>query len=620
MGINVFLWIGFLLFVSIVLTACGGSAATVAPATAATLSMSFTPTKTFRFAWTGVSDATSYKLKEAVTTDSGYVLINEVASNGFDHLDGTGTNRFDHVVPLYGRLNAKYILQSCNSIGCTDSPEVFTSTKVAQMVDSIGYFKASNTGTLDNFGFSVALSSDGNTLAVGAMGESSNATGINGDQTDNSLAGAGAAYVFTRTGTAWSQQAYLKASNTGASDRFGFELSLSSDGNTLAVGADGEDSNATGINGNQTDNSLAIAGAAYVFTRTGTTWSQQAYLKASNTGTNDYFGLKLSLSSDGNTLAVAASHEDSYATGINGDQTDNSLASAGAAYVFTRIGTTWSQQAYIKASNTGANDWFGAKLSLSSDGSILAVGAAGEDSAATGINGDQTDNSRQNTGAVYVFTRAGTTWSQLAYLKASNTNPFDRFGFGLNLNSDGNTLAVGALGEDSNATGINGDQTDNSSTNSGATYIFTRTGATWSQQAYLKASNTDSNDYFGARLTFSSDGNTIAISAYGESSKTTGINGNQTDNSLALSGDNGTGAVYLFTRTGTTWSQQAYLKASNTGGNDNFGIAPVLSADGNTLAIGAWHEASNATGINGDQTDNSLAPSGNNGTGAVYLF
>ena len=618
MGIDVFLRIGFTLFVSIVLTACGGTT-TTAPATAATLSMSFTPTKTFRFAWTGVSDATSYKLKEAVTTDSGYVLINEVASNGFDHLDGTGTNRFDHVVPLYGRLNAKYILQSCNSIGCTDSPEVFTSTKVAQMVDSIGYFKASNTGTLDNFGFSVALSSDGNTLAVGAMGESSNATGINGDQTDNSLAGAGAAYVFTRTGTTWSQQAYLKASNTGVGDRFGFELSLSSDGNTLAVGAPDEKSNATGINGNQTDNSLAIAGATYVFTRTGATWSQQAYLKASNTSANDYFGLKLSLSSDGNTLAVAASHEDSNATGINGDQTDNSLAGAGAAYVFTRSGTTWSQQAYVKASNTGANDYFGAKLSLSSDGNILAIGANGEDSSATGINGNQTNNTAYSSGAAYVFTRTGTTWSQQAYLKASNTDPNDRFGFGLNLNSDGSTLAVGASSESSNAIGINGDQTDNSSTKSGATYIFTRTGATWTQQAYLKASNTDSNDYFGLRLTFSSDGNTIAVSAL-ESSNATGINGNQTDNSLAPSGYAGTGAVYLFTRTGTTWSQQAYLKASNTGGNDNFGIAPVLSADGNTLAIGAWHEASNATGINGDQTDNSLAPSGDNGTGAVYLF
>jgi hypothetical protein len=539
-----------ILCLSIVLAACGGGTTTTAPATAATLSMSFTPTKTFRFAWTGVSDATSYKLKEAVTTGSGYVLINEVASNGFDHLDGTGTHQFDHVVPLYGRLNAKYILESCNVIGCTDSAEVFTSTKVAQMVDSIGYFKASNTGTLDNFGFSVALSSDGNTLAVGAFGESSNATGINGDQTDNSLTNSGAAYIFTKTGTTWSQQAYLKASNTGTNDQFGFELSLSSDGNTLAVGAQSESSNAAGINGDQTDNSLTNSGAAYVFTRTGTTWSQQAYLKASNTDPNDYFGRKLSLSSDGNTLAVGAFGESSNATGINGDQTDNSLTNSGAAYVFTRTGTTWTQQAYVKASNADSND---------------------------------------------------------------------RFGLGLTLNSDGNTLAVGASSEGSNATGINGDQTNNTAYRSGAAYVFTRTGTTWTQQAYVKASNTDSYDYFGLRLTFSSDGNTIAISAL-ESSNATGINGDQTDNSLAPSGGNGTGAVYLFTRNGTTWSQQAYLKASNTGGNDNFGFAPVLSSDGNTLAIGAWHEASNATGINGDQTDNSLPPSDENGTGAVYLY
>jgi hypothetical protein len=609
-----------ILCLSIVLAACGGGTTTTAPATAATLSMSFTPTKTFRFAWTGVSDATSYKLKEAVTTGSGYVLINEVASNGFDHLDGTGTHQFDHVVPLYGRLNAKYILESCNVIGCTDSAEVFTSTKVAQMVDSIGYFKASNTGTLDNFGFSVALSSDGNTLAVGAFGESSNATGINGDQTDNSLTNSGAAYIFTKTGTTWSQQAYLKASNTGTNDQFGFELSLSSDGNTLAVGAQSESSNAAGINGDQTDNSLTNSGAAYVFTRTGTTWTQQAYVKASNTDPNDHFGRKLSLSSDGNTLAVGANMESSNATGINGDQTDNSLTNSGAAYVFTRTGTTWTQQAYLKASNTGGNDYFGAKLSLSSDGKILAIGANGEDSSATGINGDQTNNTAYGSGAAYVFTRTGTTWSQQAYLKASNTDPNDRFGFGLNLNSDGNTLAVGANGEGSNAIGINGDQTDNSLTKSGAAYVFTRTGTTWTQQAYVKASNTDSYDSFGSRLTFSSDGSTMAISAYGESSNATGINGDQTDNSLAPSGGNGTGAVYLFTRNGTTWSQQAYLKASNTGTNDNFGIAPVLSSDGNTLAIGAWHEASNATGINGDQTDNSLPPSDENGTGAVYLY
>ncbi len=189
---------------------------------------------------------------------------------------------------------------------------------------------------------------------MGAHSEASAATGINGDQTSNAAAGSGAVYVFTRTGTTWSQQAYVKASNTGANDLFGCSVALSADGSTLAVGAYGEDSAATGINGDQTSNAAADSGAVYVFTRTGTTWSQQAYVKASNTGAGDYFGISVALSADGSTLAVGALHEDSAATGINGDQTSNAAASSGAVYVFTRTGTTWSQQAYVKASNTGA--------------------------------------------------------------------------------------------------------------------------------------------------------------------------------------------------------------------------------------------------------------------------
>ncbi len=136
----------------------------------------------------------------------------------------------------------------------------------------------------DLFGSSVALSADGSTLAVGAPDEASAATGIGGNQADNSAPGAGAVYVFTRSGTAWSQQAYVKASNTDADDRFGDSVALSADGSTLAVGAVVEASAATGIGGNQADNSAQDAGAVYVFTRSGTTWSQQAYVKASNTG------------------------------------------------------------------------------------------------------------------------------------------------------------------------------------------------------------------------------------------------------------------------------------------------------------------------------------------------
>src|SRR5258708_31656114 len=124
-------------------------------------------------------------------------------------------------------------------------------------------------------------------MAVGTTAEDSAAKGISGNQADHFALNAGAVYVFNRSGGNWVQQAYVKASNAKASDQFGASLALSGDGNTLAVGATGESSSATGINGNQADTSMAGSGAVYVFTRTGTAWSQQAYVKASNTGGAD---------------------------------------------------------------------------------------------------------------------------------------------------------------------------------------------------------------------------------------------------------------------------------------------------------------------------------------------
>ena len=337
--------------------------------------------------------------------------------------------------------------------------------------DPIEYIKASNTGTFDGFGSSVALSADGNTLAVGATGEDSNATGINGNQADDSAEASGAVFVFSRSGGAWSQQAYIKASNPGTFDGFGSSVALSADGTTLAVGATGEESSATGINGNQADNSGWLAGAAYVFTRSGATWSQQAYIKASNSGVNDFFGSSVALSADGTTLAVGATGEDSNATGINGNQADSAWVS-GAVYVFTRDGGTWPQQVYIKASNPGMFDDFGSSVALSADGNTLAVGATMEASGATGINGNQADNSAEGSGAVYVFTRDGGTWSQQAYIKASNSGKYDTFGFAVTISADGATLAVGAYVEDSGATGVSGNQADNSATDSGAVYVY----------------------------------------------------------------------------------------------------------------------------------------------------
>ncbi|MFN0010963.1 MAG: FG-GAP repeat protein [Phycisphaerales bacterium] len=460
------------------------------------------------------------------------------------------------------------------------------------------YLKASNTGAGDEFGHCVAVSGD--TVVVGAYLENSSATGVDGNQADNNKPDSGAAYVFVRTGTTWTQQAYLKASNTGTSDVFGYSVAIS--GDTVVVGAESEDSNATGINGNQADNSASSAGAAYVFVRTGTTWTQQAYLKASNTGTNDFFGVSVAISGD--TVVVGAPGEASSATGVNGNQVNNSFINAGAAYVFVRSGITWSQQAYLKASNADVSDSFGSSVAISGD--TVVAGAHNEGSSATGVNGDEADNSAVQSGAAYVFVRSGTTWTHQTYLKASNTDASDRFGISVAIS--GATVVAGARYEDSSTTGVNGNQADNSASDSGAAYVFVSSAGIWAQQAYLKASNTGTGDFFGYSVAISGD--TVVVGARGEDSSATGVNGNQADNSASASG-----AAYAFVRptSGTTWSQQAYLKASNTGATDLFGISVANSGD--TILVGATGEDSNATGVNGNQADNSAGTSG-----AAYLF
>jgi hypothetical protein len=456
------------------------------------------------------------------------------------------------------------------------------------------YVKASNTDAFDNFGSRIAISADAMTLAASAVQEASAATGVNGNQADNSMASAGAVYVFSRNGTTVVQQAYVKASNPNMYDAFGSSLALSGDGSTIAVGATGESSAATGINGNQSDNTATSSGAVYVFTRVGATWMQQAYVKASNTETNDTFGDAVALSADGNTLAVGATGEDSAATGIDGNQADNSASARGAVYVFARNGTTWTQQAYVKQSNaTTGGDGFGKAVALSIDGNTLAVGAPAEG----------------GSGAAYVYTRSGTTWTAQAYAKASNADSGDGYGTALALSGDGSTLAVGALWEGSAATGIGGNQSDNSTRFAGAAYLIERAGSTWTQQLYIKASNAQTNDFFGCYVAMSSDGNWLAVGAQGESSSATGIGGNQADNSI-----NSSGAVYVFARRDTGWTQDAYVKATNTGPMDDFGEV-ALSPNADVLVVSAPYEDSGATGIDGNQADDSAKDAG-----AMYLY
>src|SRR2546428_3104365 len=319
----------------------------------------------------------------------------------------------------------------------------------------------------------------------------------------------------SKTTSTWRQMAYVKASNPREGAQFGFSIALSGDGNTLAVGSQMEESAATGINGNQDDHSAFGAGAVYVYVRRGNGWSQQAYIKASNTGQDDQFGFNVALSADGNTLAVSAPYEDSAATGINGDQADNSMLNSGAVYIFARTGSTWSQQAYVKASNTGEadeGDQFGYSIGLTGDGNNLVVGAIGEDSAATGVNGNQKDNSAQGSGAAYVFSRSGSTWSQQAYLQAANSGSNFLFGYSVAFSGDGSTIVVGSFDEGGSSREINGPY-DRRAGGTGAAYIFTRSGASWSQQAYLKAKEGDRQDSNGCWVAISDDGNTVAAGA-----------------------------------------------------------------------------------------------------------
>lgn len=324
------------------------------------------------------------------------------------------------------------------------------------------YLKASNSGSGDRFGRAVAISGD--RIVIGAHGESSDATGVDGDQGDGAnFIQAGAAYLFHRAGGQWSQEAYLKASNTDSGDLFGYSVAIS--GETVVVSAPLESSGATRIDGNSADNSEPRAGAAYVFTKGPSGWFQEAYVKASNSSSNDQFGITTTLS--GNRFVVGAPLEDSIAVGVGGDQQNDNATDSGAAYVFEREGGVWSLEAYLKPLHTDPHDHFGV-VSLSGD--TLLIGASGEDSSAVGLNGDASDNQLLDSGAGYVFLREEGAWHQELYVKADQTSAFDLFGSAVVV--AGSTALFGALLEDSDSTGVNGDASNDAATDSGATYVL----------------------------------------------------------------------------------------------------------------------------------------------------
>lgn len=329
---------------------------------------------------------------------------------------------------------------------------------------------------------------------------------------------------FTVAGENWPSIEYgkLLASDGAAGDMFGFSCALNAAGDLALIGAVFDDDKA------------ADAGSVYVFTRSGTTWTQQQKLTASDGTAGDQFGVSCALNATGDLALIGAIAED-----------DKGMDS-GSVYVFTRSGTVWTQQQKILASDGATGEWFGSSCALNAAGDLALISAHGSNIREVGA------------GAMYCFTRAGTIWTQVTKIYASDAAAGDGFGVSCALNAAGDLALIGAH------------QDDDSGSNSGSVYVFTRTGSVWTQQQKLKASDGTVDDIFGTGCALNAAGDLALIGARLDDDK-----------------GNNSGSVYVFTRSGTVWTQQQKLLASDGVTSDQFGQSCALNAVGDLALIGA---------------------------------
>ncbi|MCO4768996.1 MAG: helix-hairpin-helix domain-containing protein [Deltaproteobacteria bacterium] len=449
---------------------------------------------------------------------------------------------------------------------------------------------ADNNGWNDNMGDAIAI--DGDVMVVGAAYEDGCT-----DAGDNDCYSAGAAYVFAKDGSgAWQQEGVLKPMDASGNgnfvaqnyDWFGQTVAIS--GDTIVVGVEWEDGCDPLINDGSADGCYS-SGAAYVYSRSivdgNVSWNQEAYLKPAQLRNYDYFGSDVAI--DGDTIVIGAEGDDSCNGGVDAapalDADATFCNSSGAAYVFERDSQgVWSQDAYLKGSNPDSYDDFG---TVAISGSLIAVGADGDDSYGTGTTADPTTNNCTNSGAVTLFVRIGEgdiSWAQEAYLKADNAWIGDGFGDSVDIDLD--TLAVGAPFEDgceADSSVLSGDNCSSS----GAVYTYLRTeepgnGISWTEEGYLKASNTANFSGFGTEVAIYED--SVLASQYSEDGCGQGI-----DSAMGNANCWNSGSAQIFRRDGfgsqVDWSTEAYVKASDSTEDLYFGESIDIS--GGTAVIGA---------------------------------
>ena len=318
--------------------------------------------------------------------------------------DAESQAKFGRSVSISNNGTIAIVGSSNEDTSGTDAGAAYIYTRSGTSWTQQSKLQASDKASYDYFGYSVSIDSDGDTAIVGAYGE------------DTGGAHSGSAYIFTRSGSTWTQQAKIQASDAQADDYFGISVSISGDGNTAIVSARNEDTTASN------------AGSAYIYTRSGSTWSQQAKIQASDAQANDNFGYSVDISNDGDTVIVGAYREDTGGT------------DAGSAYIYTRSGSTWSQQAKIQASFGGSEDRFGYSVSIDSDGDTAIVSAIYEDTGGA------------SAGSAYIFTRSGTSWGQQAQIQPTNVSSSDQFGRSVSISGDGNTVIGSSPIEDTGFT------------------------------------------------------------------------------------------------------------------------------------------------------------------------
>ncbi|MEL6712266.1 MAG: FG-GAP repeat protein, partial [Planctomycetota bacterium] len=435
----------------------------------------------------------------------------------------------------------------------------------------------------DEFG-AYAAGGDGR-IVVAARNEDGGLGGEGADPLDGGADASGAAYVFRRGPDGWRQVHYLKAFNAGQDDQFGVQVAL--DGGTAVIGARLEDAPAGSAE--PFANTVFNAGAAYVFELDALAEVDQlAYLKASEIDADDRYGRQVAI--DGDTLVVAATFDDSGTS----DPADGSVPDSGAVYVYRRLGTSWTLEAFLKGPSPDAFDFFGWDVAI--DGDLIVVGAPTFD-AASGAPPE--DDSSPQEGAGFVYRRASGTWALEAVLQPAFGDTLDNVGWSVAV--DGDRIALGALGSDFSTGGPPG---NDALPNSGAVYVFEHAGGVWTQTAEIAPGGASELDWFGASLAMRGDA--LVVGAPLEDSAVPGLGGAGQDEAAGAAG-----AAYLFEWNGGGWTEVESFKAALPGAGDRFGTS-VAWLDDERFAVGAHFERS---GIPGARADDSLSQSG-----AVYVF